>query len=222
MPTYYVYAPKGGLAIALDCYCGKKCANNTAISCGQSGSCNSPCGCPGADPNCGKCNHVIVGSGFCCPIDINGSTNDVIRFFASNNVESIKIQYEDGTICLTDTGDIDNGIRVLLYSCPDAVSVGYIGEVIYGHLKNRGTYVSPGQVINRGGTTWASKMQGLGQLPACCGTGCTSGFCGCYGSVHTHMSCKGGTRNSMTCGVTNLTTSSIVYNWTKSSVVCPA
>lgn len=218
MPTYYVYAPKSGTAVALNCYCGRKCANNPAISCGQSGNCNSPCGCDNA---CGKCNHVIVGSGFCCPIDISGSTNNVIRFYASSNVESIKIQYETGTICLNDTGDIDNGIRVLLYSCPNAAGIGYIGEVIYAHLKLRENYVSNGQIINRNGVSWSQKNQGLGQLPGCCGVGCSSGFCGCYGSVHIHMSCKGGSRNPMTCGVTSLTTSSIVYSWTKSSVTCP-
>lgn len=219
MANYYLFAPKSGTAIALDCYCGRKCANNSAISCGQSGNCNSPCNC---DDTCGKCNHVIVGSGFCCPIDINGSANNVIRFYASDNVKSIKIQYENGTICGTDTGDIDNGIRVYLYSCSNAASIGYIGEVLYGHLKLRGNYVSDGQVINKGGSTWGQINQGLGQLPGCCGVNCTSGFCGCYGSVHIHMSCKGGARNSMTCGVTQLTTSSIVYTWVKNSVTCPA
>lgn len=222
MALYYVYAPIGGLVQSLDCYCSRNCKNNASIACGNSGSCNSPCGCSPSDPNCGKCNHVIVGSGFCCPIDIRGNVNDVIKFYASNNIESIKIKYENGTICETDTGDIDNGIRVTLYRCPNAQSQGYIGEVIYGHLKSRESYVADGQIINKGSQTWGQKSQGLGQLPGCCGTGCASGFCGCYGGVHTHMSCKAGSRSSMTCGVTSLTTSSTVYTWNNSTANCPS
>jgi|GEM_PF-5130705 len=223
MATFHVYSPKAGRVVSLDCYCGKQCANNEAIRCGQidDPDCDSPCGCPPEDSNCGECDHRTVGTGFRYPIDIRGNANDVIRFFGSSNIQSIKIKYETSTICRSSTGsgDVDNGIKVYLYACPDAIA-GF-GQIIYGHLKVRENYVDDGEVINRGSQSWFAKNLGLGQLPGCCGVGCMSGFCTCYGSVHVHVNAnKGGTRPSMTCGVTDLTTTSVIYSWTK-NIICP-
>ncbi len=219
MPIYYVYSPFTGNVVSLDCYCGRKCANNSQISCAQSGDCNAPCGC---SQTCGKCNHTLVGgTGFCCPLDLGGTVDTVVKFKANSEIKSIKTVYLNGTICLSDTGDIDNGIKVKAYRCYNA-NGGYLGDIIYGHLKNRANYTADGQVHNKPPT--GNLDVSLGQLVACCGNpgGCSglTCFCCCYGSVHIHTECNGFTRSSMACG-DQRTTSQTIYSRSDSGGQCP-
>jgi hypothetical protein len=217
MPNVYIYSPVNAQVWALECYC-KKTGCNLVPPCGPSG-----------------CVHTIVGGseGFCCPIDLGGGLADgtVIPFRASNRVNSIKIEYINSVCGGGTPTPWTYGIKVHMYRYTNQVcymyrytnqvcymyrytnqvcymyrytnQVCYMYTVIYGHLKNRESYVANNQNINR--PTGASWNMGLGQLPADCACGCSSG-------IHVHLSANIGTRASLACN-NSVNTSSILYNF---------
>ncbi len=186
----YVYAPLSGEAVAVDCYC------NRRGNCAGQPDCNKipPCNPPG----CTGCDHVIVFGppsvpAYCCPIDVNSPAGSFVCFVGNDIIESIRVEYVDGLICLSGVVDpINYGIKVHLYRKPDATEC-YMGTVLYAHLKNRETFVSNGQVINRNGTF--PFVQILGQVPDP-----PVPADGCYQSTHSHMSVLGLDRRNFNCG----------------------
>lgn len=182
MPTLSVYAPVSGQLKSLDCYCNKAGCNSVP-----------PCG-----PS--RCVHTIVGgAGFFGPIDIGWLTEGTVIYFRrSSGIASIKIEYINN-VCANVGSPWTDGIKVHMYRQPNAAC--YMGTMLYGHLKNRATYVSNGQIINFPGS-WA---QAVGQLPADC-------VCGCTTKIHVHIECNIGSRLSASCG-NSVTTSNWIYSW---------
>lgn len=195
--AHKVYAPFNGNTNHLACY-NRTCKNNSNIRCSlTAGQCNNPCGCA---QDCAKCTHINP-IGESSPIDISSSQGVIVVFYADATVKSIKIKYEG--VCATDTGDVDKGVRVQMYSSHNAVN--YIGAVYYAHLSNRSYWVSDGQIINKYDSNRWNK--GVGSVPALCG-------CGCYGSYHTHMGRFGGnTNSSLGYGSSVWINSTWIYSW---------
>ncbi len=83
MGTYYVYSPINGTVWNQDNYCA------------------------------GGQHRIVTGLGGTqgMPVDIGGAQAQAVKFTASSNVKSIRIERLDGHVCLTDTGDQDNGVH---------------------------------------------------------------------------------------------------------------
>ncbi|MGQ9682787.1 MAG: hypothetical protein ACUVX9_09645 [Anaerolineae bacterium] len=152
----YVLAPFSGEVWSKECYCHMPGCNNS----------------PPCEPS--GCTHTVTqGAGWGRPFDIGGALNTVVKFYASVYVRSIRIEYV-GNICAdTSLHPWTDGIKVHMYGQSGASGT-YFGAVLYGHLKDRGLYVSNGQVINSGSNI------SLGKLPSDCACGCSSG-------IHVHM-----------------------------------
>ena len=231
-----VLTPKTGNIWSLACYCNssmrcsdgqlKACLTNPDGPCNPSscsqccdaccctyGCCTSNCPNPGATKCCRTCNHTITQSGYIKPIDIGGGWQggNVITFYGTSNIKSIKIEYVSN-ICSGGTPTPwTYGVKVHLYKNPDACCL--IGTVLYAHLQNRETYAPNWSVWNYPYPNSGGKH--LGQVPADCQCGCSSG-------IHLHMECKsGGTRNTLTCGVQVIQNSTWLYRFTVPATCAP-
>lgn len=197
MAYVYVYSPINSSAISLSCYCSEN-------RCGT-GNCpvNTPCG-------CSACTHPNVAGGYCCPLDISAATGTLIKFRGNSLVESIQIEYFTG-VCGSETGDINNGIKVHMFRKPNAECE--MGAILYAHLKNRESYVQPWQIINK--PSGSNLVQNLGITPA------KPAGSNCYRGTHVHLEVQGGSRKSFSqCG-SSVSTSTWIYNWYWNEGWCP-
>lgn len=218
MTTAYVYSPRSGSAISLNCYCNRSWTSGTSIC---TGSCpNNDCKCTGTscrnNQNCATCSspclcknccwHVITQSGYQLPLDVSSAADSWIYAYLSAAIASVRRVWS-GNICATATGDINRGTILELYAGLNATGT-FIGRVLYGHIKNRqGTN---GEVINKSGELpW---IVSIGQIPTV-----PSGQ-GCYLSTHVHMEAKSesgtASRTPSTCNGSLSAGTSVVYSWT--------
>lgn len=189
MAYVYVYSPITSNTVSISCYCSEN-------RCGT-GNCplNTPCG-------CSACTHPNVIGGFSNPLDISASENTVIKFRGNSLVESIQVEYFTG-VCGSETGDINNGIKVHMYRKPNAQCK--IGTILYGHLKNRSNYVQNWQIIPKPAGT--NLVKELGQTPA------IPAGSNCYRGKHVHLEVQGGSRKSFSLCSTSVSTSTWIYSW---------
>lgn len=108
MATAYVYSPRSGSAISLNCYCNRSWTSGTSIC---SGTCpGNNCQCTGtscqSNQNCATCTnpclcknccwHVITQSGYQRPIDISSAADSWIYAYLSAAVASVKRRWSAG------------------------------------------------------------------------------------------------------------------------------
>jgi hypothetical protein len=216
MATYSIYAPTGGQVVGLNCYCFRRgSASPVCATCGSGSYCrdlvscgSNPCSSGCTCSNC--CYHVVVGSGYCCPLDINTSSGSVVNFFGSSNIGSVRIEYAGG-VCnsvacgAAGSNGIGCAIKAHTYTGSNATGT-YLGAINYCHLNER--LISNGTVRNRpGSSTWSVA---LGYVPAV-----PSGQ-QCYLSTHVHTSITGTgrARTAPACGNSVTGGSTVVYTWT--------
>lgn len=217
MATAYVYSPRSGSAISLNCYCNRSWTSGTSTC---SGTCpGNNCQCTGtscqSNQNCATCTnpclcknccwHVITQSGYQRPIDISSAADSWIYAYLSAAVASVKRRWSAG-LCAGIGGDINQGTVLELYSGLNASGT-FIGRVLYGHIKNRqGT---DGQVINKSGPLpW---IVSIGQIPP------VPGGQSCYLSTHVHMEGKSEagavSRTPSACNGSVSAGTSVIYSW---------
>lgn len=140
---------------------------------------------------------------------MSANANDLIYARMGRDILSVKlILYQDTTICLDETGDVDRGILVEAYTGLNATGQ-KLGNILYAHIATPTSNV--GSVINIPpiGNPWATFLGRVPTKPP----GST-----CYQSTHTHFSDKAEagitlTRSDYSCN-TFITTDNSIYSWT--------
>lgn len=147
----------------------------------------------------------------CCPADIFAAASTPVKLYVNSEIKSVRIDLYTGFCANSPPASyswVNDAVKVELYCGLNASST-MIGKVMFGHLRNRESYVSEGQIINQPNINGRT----LGIL------GSSFCSCNCYPTSvhghHTHMgrtSGNSGTTNSWNCWQ-NVTTGFWVYRW---------
>lgn len=221
MAWYKVFAPVTGEVIAVRCYCYRRVDESDCDNDCTPGVCprckdHEDVDCSADWGDCDDCMHVVVGSGagYSNPLDVSSTAGTRIICSMNLRILSVHFQYGNG-VCANENGDVDEKAIATFYSGANATGT-LIGRVQYCHLNQRNSYISDGQVVNRGSInipnpdlddlSWGVPIGKICAVP---------NGSACYQSAHIHLSASGTNltpRNSV-CGKQYKAQGNWIYKW---------